>query len=772
MEKNAIKLEFNKIIEKVARNAVSKSVKEQILMLQFLQNNKEIEREILKNTEANNLLMEFGVIDFAENYDCKSIFSGLLKLRPLNVKDLLQLKFFFETAKVGFNYFNQTKTNFNYTVLIEFFAKLFLPAKELSKLNETIDENGEFLDSASPRLGKIRKEIKSLSENSKKRIYELKKIYSPFLTDEQVIFKSGFWCLVVSVVYKRKIKGNVVDTSNSGQSIYVEPGEMQQFRFKLSELRNEEEKEKEKILKQLMDFLLIDLNKYIEAQNALLKLDYYFACAKFFVKHNCCTPVISKDKSLKLIEARHPLIDENKVVPIDFYIYPNKPLTIITGPNTGGKTASMKTVGLFSLMLKVGFLIPAKEAILPNYSKVFVDIGDEQSLEQNLSTFSSHMVRLISFISDATPDSLVLLDEPGSGTDPLEGQALALAIIKHLLLKNCTLILTTHYPKVKMLQYLENSTTTGVSVCFDIDTLSPTYKLSFNSIGNSNAILIAKRLGMNDKVLKDAEAYLSNQDNKSEELLTNLAANIEKNEQLTNELKYKETLLNSLITQNKEIKEKQEKEFSKRVESVLKVERKKWEDSVSEIETLVKELKEIKAINVKKISEIKQGIKRPENEFDSNVELKIGDLVYVEPIFQDGVIRRIKGDLYFVNIEGNLLKFKKNDLKLKSIVSPKKQSIKPLNQSKKTVSEPFFSPANFEIDLRGKRVHEVENILAKEIDKLILANFTQAKIIHGYGTGAVKNAVYDYIKKHPKIKSHRFGGEFEGQMGVTIIYLK
>ncbi len=772
MEKNAIKLEFNKIIEKVARNAVSKSVKEQILTMPFLQSNNEIEKEILKNTEATSALKEFGVIDFAENYDCKSIFFGLLKLRPLNVKDLLQLKFFFETIKVGFNYFNQTKSNFNYTALIEFFIKLFLPTKELSKLNETIDENGEFLDSASLRLGKIRKEIKTLNENSKKRIDELKKIYSPFLTDEQVIYKSGFWCLVVSVVYKRKIKGNVVDTSNSGQSIYIEPAEMQQFRFRLSELQNEEEKEKEKILKQLMDFLLIDLNKYIDAQNALLKLDYYFACAKFFVKQNCCVPVISKDKSLKLIEARHPLIDENKVVPIDFYIYPNKPLTIITGPNTGGKTASMKTVGLFSLMLKVGFLIPAKEAILPNYSKVFVDIGDEQSLEQNLSTFSSHMVRLISFISDATQDSLVLLDEPGSGTDPLEGQALALAIIKHLLLKNCTLILTTHYPKVKMLQYLENSTTTGVSVCFDIDSLSPTYKLSFNSIGNSNAILIAKRLGMNEKVLKDAEAYLSNQDNKSEELLTSLAANIEKNGQLTKELKEKETLLNSLITQNMEIKDKQGKEFSTRVESVLKVERKKWEDSVSEVEALIKELKDIKAINVKKISEIKQGIKRPESEFDNNVELKIGDLVYVGPIFQDGVIKRIKDDLYFVDIEGNLLKFKKNDLKLRSIVSPKKHTIKPTTLTKKTVSEPFFSPANFEIDLRGKRAHEVETILAKEIDKLILANFTQAKIIHGYGTGAVKNAVYAYIKKHPKIKSHRFGGEFEGQMGVTIIYLK
>lgn len=772
MEKNAIKLEFNKIIEKVARNAVSKTVKEQILTLSFLQTNKEIEKEILKNSEATNALKEFGVIDFAENYDCKSIFSGLLKLRPLNIKDLLQLKFFFETTKVGFNYFNQTKANFKYTALLEFFVKLFLPTKELSKLSETIDESGEFLDSASLKLGKIRKEIKTLKENSKKRIYELKKTYLPFLTDEQVIFKSGFWCLVVSVVYKRKIKGNVVDTSNSGQSIYIEPAEMQQFRFRLSELQNEEEKEKEKILKQLMDFLLIDLNKYIEAQDALLKLDYYFACAKFFVKQNCFTPVISKDRSLKIIEGRHPLIDENKVVPIDFYIYPNKPLTIITGPNTGGKTASMKTVGLFSLMLKAGFLIPAKEAVLPNYSKVFVDIGDEQSLEQNLSTFSSHMVRLISFISDATPDSLVLLDEPGSGTDPLEGQALALAIIKHLLYKNCTLILTTHYPKVKMLQYLENATTTGVSVCFDIDSLSPTYKLAFNSIGNSNAILIAKRLGMNEKVLKDATVYLSNQDSKSEELLANLTANIEQNEQLTRELQDKETLLNSLITQNKEIKEKQDNEFNTRLESILKVERKKWENSVSEIESIIKELKEIKAISVKKISEIKQGIKKPEGEFDSNVELKIGDLVYVVPIFQDGVIRRIKGDFYFVDIEGNLLKFKKNDLKLKSIVSPKKQTIKSTNLNKKTTSESFFSPANFEIDLRGKRAHEVEIILSEEIDKLILANFTQAKIIHGYGTGAVKNAVYDYIKKHPKIKSHRFGGEFEGQMGVTIIYLK
>ena len=737
-----------------------------------MQTNKEIEKEILKNSEATNALKEFGVIDFAENYDCKSIFSGLLKLRPLNIKDLLQLKFFFETTKVGFNYFNQTKANFKYTALLEFFVKLFLPTKELSKLSETIDESGEFLDSASLKLGKIRKEMKTLKENSKKRIYELKKIYLPFLTDEQVIFKSGFWCLVVSVVYKRKIKGNVVDTSNSGQSIYIEPAEMQQSRFRLSELQNEEEKEKEKILKQLMDFLLIDLNKYIEAQDALLKLDYYFACAKFFVKQNCFTPVISKDRSLKIIEGRHPLIDENKVVPIDFYIYPNKPLTIITGPNTGGKTASMKTVGLFSLMLKAGFLIPAKEAVLPNYSKVFVDIGDEQSLEQNLSTFSSHMVRLISFISDATPDSLVLLDEPGSGTDPLEGQALALAIIKHLLYKNCTLILTTHYPKVKMLQYLENATTTGVSVCFDIDSLSPTYKLAFNSIGNSNAILIAKRLGMNEKVLKDATVYLSNQDSKSEELLANLTANIEQNEQLTRELQDKETLLNSLITQNKEIQEKQDNEFNTRLESILKVERKKWENSVSEIESIIKELKEIKAISVKKISEIKQGIKKPEGEFDSNVELKIGDLVYVVPIFQDGVIRRIKGDFYFVDIEGNLLKFKKNDLKLKSIVSPKKQTIKSTNLNKKTTSESFFSPANFEIDLRGKRAHEVEIILSEEIDKLILANFTQAKIIHGYGTGAVKNAVYDYIKKHPKIKSHRFGGEFEGQMGVTIIYLK
>lgn len=772
MDKNALKLEFNKIIEKIARFAVSKSVKSKILALSFLTNKKEIEQEIFKNSEATTILKDFGLVDFAENYDCKNIFYDLLKLRPLNVADLLQLKFFFETVKIAFNYFNQTKTNFTYNALLGFFSKLFSPNKELDKLISTIDENGEFLDSASPKLSKIRKEIKTLKENSKKRIEELKKIYSPFLTDEQVLFKSGYWCLVVSIVYKRKIKGSVVDTSNSGQSIYIEPTEMQQFRFRLSELENEEEKEKEKILKYIMDFLLIDLNKYISAQNALLELDYYFACARFFSEQNCCRPIISDNKSLSLIEARHPLIDKNKVVPIDFHIYENKPLTIITGPNTGGKTASMKTIGLFSLMLKAGFLIPAKEAILPIYSNVFVDIGDEQSLEQNLSTFSSHMVRLISFIQETTTDSLVLLDEPGSGTDPVEGQALALAIIKHLLAKNCTLILTTHYPKVKMLQYLNQENTTGVSVCFDINTLSPTYELAFNSIGNSNALLIAKRLGMNETVLKDAKANLSNQDNTSEKLLANLANNIEKNEQLKKELLEKEILLNRLITQNNSIKEKQEKEFTSRVESVLKLEREKWENSVNEVESLIKELKEIKAINVKKISEIKQGISRPESSFDRNIELQIGDSVYVEPIFQDGVIRRIKEDVYFVDIEGNLLKFQKNDLRLKSIVSEKKQKNKATVQKKQKINEPAFSPANFEIDLRGKRAHEVENILSKEIDKLMLANYSQAKIIHGYGSGAVKAAVYEYIKKHPEIKNHRFGGEYEGQMGVTIIYLK
>ena len=772
MDKNALKLEFNKIIEKIARFAISKSVKNKILALSFLTNKKNIEKEILKNSEATTILKDFGLIDFAENYDCKNIFDGLLKLRSLNVADILQLRFFFETVKIAFNYFNQTKTNFAYNALHGFFSKLFLPNKELDKLISTIDENGEFLDSASPKLSKIRKEIKTLKDNSKKRIDELKKIYSPFLTEEQVLFKSGYWCLVVSIVYKRKIKGSVVDTSNSGQSFYIEPAEMQQFRFRLSELENEEEKEKGKILKQIMDFLLIDLNKYISAQNALLELDYYFACARFFSEQNCCRPIISDNKSLTLIEARHPLIDKNKVVPIDFYIYENKLLTIITGPNTGGKTASMKTVGLFSLMLKAGFLIPAKEAILPIYSNVFVDIGDEQSLEQNLSTFSSHMVRLISFIQETTTESLVLLDEPGSGTDPVEGQALALAIIKHLLAKNCTLILTTHYPKVKMLQYLNQENTTGVSVCFDINTLSPTYELAFNSIGNSNALLIAKRLGMNETVLKDAEANLSNQDNASEKLLANLANNIEKNEHLKKELLEKEILLNSLITQNNNIKEKQEKEFTSRVESVLKSEREKWEKSVNEVESLIKELKEIKAINVKKISEIKQGINRPESSFDSSIELKIGDSVYVEPIFQDGVIRRIKEDIYFVDIEGNLLKFQKNDLRLKSIVSEKKQKNKAPVQKKQKINEPTFSPANFEIDLRGKRAHEVENILSKEIDKLMLANYSQAKIIHGYGSGAVKAAVYEYIKKHPEIKNHRFGGEYEGQMGVTIIYLK
>ncbi len=772
MDKNALKLEFNKIIEKIARFAISKSVKSKVLTLSFLTNKKEIEQEIFKNSEATAILKDFGLVNFAENYDCKNIFYGLLKLRPLNVADLLQLKFFFETVKIAFNYFNQTKTNFTYNALLGFFSKLFSPNKELDKLISTIDENGEFLDSASPKLSKIRKEIKTLKENSKKRIEELKKFYSPFLTDEQVLFKSGYWCLVVSIVYKRKIKGSVVDTSNSGQSIYIEPTEMQQFRFRLSELENEEEKEKEKILKYIMDFLLIDLNKYISAQNALLELDYYFACARFFSEQNCCRPIISDNKSLSLIEARHPLIDKNKVVPIDFHIYENKPLTIITGPNTGGKTASMKTIGLFSLMLKAGFLIPAKEAILPIYSNVFVDIGDEQSLEQNLSTFSSHMVRLISFIQETTTDSLVLLDEPGSGTDPVEGQALALAIIKHLLAKNCTLILTTHYPKVKMLQYLNQENTTGVSVCFDINTLSPTYELAFNSIGNSNALLIAKRLGMNETVLKDAKANLSNQDNTSEKLLANLANNIEKNEQLKKELLEKEILLNRLITQNNSIKEKQEKEFTSRVESVLKLEREKWENSVNEVESLIKELKEIKAINVKKISEIKQGISRPESSFDRNIELQIGDSVYVEPIFQDGVIRRIKEDVYFVDIEGNLLKFQKNDLRLKSIVSEKKQKNKATVQKKQKINEPAFSPANFEIDLRGKRAHEVENILSKEIDKLMLANYSQAKIIHGYGSGAVKAAVYEYIKKHPEIKNHRFGGEYEGQMGVTIIYLK
>lgn len=764
-------VEFDQIRQLVSNYTYSLKAKNELLNLVPETEFFSVLEMVNKTDELLKVIAQYGSIPFLENFDNNLLLNLKQVERIYSIEELLYLKLFLKMSIDIKQYLESVSKEFKFKHLSE-----IIELNSFNKLyeifNETFNDYGEIYDDATKELKEIRQKIRNLELNLTKRLNDLIKKQAEYLNDSKIVIRNGRSCLAVKDTYKNKIKGVIHDISASKQTIFIEPEVSLQINADIELNKLLEQKEIQKILTHLTKLVNEDFDSLLINYNKLIKLDIIHAKAKYSLNTDGIKPNLNNKGFINLINAKHPLIPKDEVVPISLNLDENESTLLITGPNTGGKTVTLKTVGLLTLMIQSGILVPLKEdSSLAIFDNIFVDIGDEQSIENSLSTFSSHITKIISFINNLTNNSLVLLDELGSGTDPNEGVALAIAIIEELQKKDIRLIVTSHFSELKTYAY-EKANIKLASVAFDIKTLKPLYHLEHGIIGQSHARLIAERLGMKKDVINHANNLFMQRETELAKIIDKLS--LEKqalNEEQKRIKKLEEKYLNELTNLNK-TKEKLINEQNQTLEKIKEEEIKKWEEKVKEVNEIIKIIEEEKNVKPHHVADLKGSINIGINNevIKDEEELKKGDQVFIIPYQQYGYIINIENNKYIVKFGNFELEFKNKDLTKVEAKNEVKPKIKPKKQQ--VPNHDYDKSAKLEVDLRGLRFEEVKEVLDKSIDKALLSNIRSLTIIHGFGTGALKKAVDQYIKKSSLIKSHRGGREGEGLGGVTIITLK
>jgi len=767
-------LELNKIIAFIEKEAVTLNGKREILELTPFNDINKIRELLLETEQMRKIIIAYSDIPFPVGPEIKESLKRAELGASVTLQEIIDIRNFLEGVNNILRFFAFLKSEkIDYTILLPYLN--LLPLDSLVETIKTqISDEGTVLDSASDILKEIRKALKREENSLREKINELLIKNSSILSESLIVVRNNRFCLPVKIESKNSLKGVIHDESSSGQTVYIEPAQTYEINIRIQSLKEKENREIARIIAALSALIALNVDDIYFNITNVTTLDCISAKAKYAVKNNFFMPNITDKKFLQLYKARHPLLKKETAVPLDITIGGNYRGIIVTGPNTGGKTVSLKTVGLLSLMAQTGILIPAEEnSILPVFDAIFSDIGDEQSIEQSLSTFSSHLAKIIKIIEGADNNSLVLLDELGSGTDPKEGAGLAKAIIDHFINSGAFLIATTHYPDLKEYAF-STENVINASMEFDHLTFAPLYRLITGISGKSNAIEIARRLGLKADILKSAEENLKINDDKAANLIAKLESHghqiqEEKIEAEKNRLKFEE-----LKTEY----ERKIHDLNNREEAILKkaeTEGEKYLLKIKEDATvLINELDEIKKsaeLKEPQLAQIKHQLKEMgKKELKSTSEqipISLGDTVLILQYQKEGIVTKISKGSYTVRF-GNLeFNYKENEIRFirKTI---KKEKAKNKAFTNLDVSRDL----KLALDLRGFRFEDVRDEMEKFIDKAIFNNMTQVSIIHGFGTGAVRKAVQEYLKKSPYIKSTRLGGQGEGLAGVTIAYLK
>ena len=766
-------LEMDKILSKVVSYAKSETIRSQIANLTPMTVLNSVTKSLDETMDMTTLILRAGLIPFLENYDIHQLFGYASKKRTFSIQELLYVRLFLLLERDIIRYFKQlSHLKISALSLTSYFSEMHSHLSLLEYIDSKLDPDGQILDDATSQLFKLRREKSRLDKQLQEKLNKLMNDYSSYLNELVIVIRNDRFCLPVKGTFKNKIKGVVHDVSASMQTIYIEPESSRQITAKLEELKILEKKEIQKIVAELSEEVHLS-NDTLESNLALmLTLDFISSKAQYALEIDAVKPLVNKDGNICLNNARHPLLEIEKAVPISLDLNKKRRILLITGPNTGGKTVALKTVGLLTLMTQCGLLIPANETSnIAIFDQVFADIGDEQSISQSLSTFSSHLTKIIKMIENVEKNALVLLDELGSGTDPNEGVSLAIAILNEFKTKDIRMMVTTHYSELKSYAYEQENMITA-SVAFDKKTLKPLYFLQMGTTGSSHAFLIARRLGLKESVVLDAtKVYEGRQ--------TDLAKVMEK---LNDEMLYIQRQKEKLATEIFEgKKEKNEYKLAKNnlliqqdkiIESISIKEEKKWSILKEEAKEIISELQKKNELSKPEIASLKYKLNQAANEkvVSSYADaLKIGDDVFILPYQQYGKITAFKNEKYRVVFGQFKLDFNEYDLRKDAV---KKEKTKNKKYKKTNIGTIPKKDAKIELDLRGYRYDEVYEAMEQAIDRLLLSNMTDLRIIHGFGSGAVRKAVYDYIKSSPYISSHRFGGEGEGLNGVTIITLK
>ena len=793
MNEKALKtLEYNKIIDKLVTFAGSELGREKCKSLLPVTDLSEIRRSQHETSDALTRVLRKGSLSFSGLKDIRASIMRLEVGSVLGMGELLQVSSVLNVA-LRVKSYGRSEGSEEETA-IDSLTERFSLLEPLSPLNNEIKRcilsEEEMSDDASPTLRHIRRSIKLTNDRVREQLNTIVNASSnqTMLQENIVTMRNGRYCLPVKAEYKSQFNGMVHDQSSSGSTLFIEPMAVVKLNNELRELAVKENDEIERILAELSNQAGEYCQELKDDITILTELDFIFAKASLSKGMRASEPVFNDKGYINIKKGRHPLIDSKKVVPIDIHMGKDFNLLIVTGPNTGGKTVSLKTVGLFTLMGQAGLHIPAFDGSeLGVFEEVYADIGDEQSIEQSLSTFSSHMVNTVSIIKQANYRSLVLFDELGAGTDPTEGAALAMSILSYLHKRQIRTMATTHYSELKIFAL----STEGVeNACceFDVETLRPTYRLLIGIPGKSNAFAISSKLGLPDYIITDAKERIGEKDQSFEDVISDLEKSRVTMEKDQEEIaRYKEEverLKKKLEQKNERIDEAKDKILRRANEEAREIiqEAKDFADeSIRKYNKWMKDSSMNKEME-KQRSELRDKLNSTESKLalkgqkakkqHKASDFKIGDAVRVLSMNLNGTVSSLpndKGDLF---VQMGILRSQVNIKNLELIDEP---VITGPNMKKtgsgqiKMAKTAYISP---ELNLIGKLVDEALPILDKYLDDAYLAHLPQVTIIHGRGTGALRNAVHNHLKKTKYVKSYRVGGFGEGDHGVTIVEFK
>ncbi len=779
MNKSDKTLEFDKILKQLIPYASCSLGKEAIDEIEISNDMHSIQSLLDETDEALHLLYRMGEIPLGGITDIRAYVKRAKIGGVLAISDLVQIADFIYGIYQMKLYLEKVEDEkISCQIISDYINQLIYLNPLRKEIEASIDINGRIIDDATPRLKEIRTKIKVMEHRIKDKMNQILNTKRDYLTDSIVTIRNDRYVVPVKVEFKNTFRGIIHDTSQSGNTVYIEPKTVVEMNNKVNSLIHDEKEEIQKILRLLTERVAEDSDALIVNSQLVKSLDFIFAKAKYARDIEAVKPVINEEGKIKIYKGRHPLISKDEVVPNDIFLGEEYHTMIITGPNTGGKTVTLKTLGLFTLMMQSGLLIPANEqSELAVFDNIFADIGDEQSIEQSLSTFSSHMKNIIHITDHITVNSLVLLDELGAGTDPKEGAALAVSLLDYLNKRGSRIIATTHYSELKTYAY-NSSHVINASVEFDIETLQPTYKLLIGIPGRSNALDISRRLGLNESIIENATDKLETEKTDVSKLIIQLENQGLYLDKLINE---NETLKKNLIKEkdqyenyNKEMEQKKEQLYSKARQEAFAVV-KKAQKEADEIINELKELKRTKQANYKEheIIDIKSQLdaskyyKEEKKESTTYEKLQPGNKVRVLTLNRTGeLVEKVNESEWMVQIGILSSRIHEKNLEL---IEEKNAHDKKEKSSQNKVKIVKQKQSFLELDLRGLRYEDAMIKLDKFIDSALLNHYHQVSIIHGHGTGALRKGVQNYLKKSPHVKNYRFGGDGEGGVGVTVV---
>lgn len=789
MNNNLEKLEYFEILENLSTHCITFLGKQKANNLRPCHSKENVEKLLQETLEASNLITRNSAPSF---YEVQNITTELKILEGngvLSCASLLELARIFKLSYELKDYLNRDFLDLNdYPILSNLFNALYSNKNVVETIFNCIIDETTLDDKASSNLQKIRKQQRNIEQDIRKQLNSMihSSKYSKYIQEPIVTQRNRRFVIPIKEEYRSLVKGFVHDISNAGSTVFIEPISVFELNNELASLKVEEEIEIEKILQKLSALFYPYVNELQNDLELIGDLDFIFAKAKFSKILHATTPIINDKKEFCIKNARHPLIDSNQVVPISIELGKDFSTLLITGPNTGGKTVVLKTVGLLTLMALSGLNIPADDgSSIYVFDHIFADIGDDQSISESLSTFSSHMLNIVKILENATANSLILVDELGSGTDPVEGANIAISILDYFLKKSCLTIATTHYQELKHYALITDGFE-NASVEFDLKTLKPTYRLLIGIPGKSNAFEISKNLGLDNDIIEHAKSLMSSEQINLEDLLKSIYDNklsIEKEKQeIDNKLKNIDLLEKELLNK-KETFEKNKKDLMQNARTQA---RNILLDAKEEASQIIHELNKLSTQDIKTSENLRnrlnQDIKNlsftttttTQNSFNNNAnslskkEIKPNMEVFVRSLGQNATVISHVSKSNEVQVQIGLIKtsIPISDLEKATNKTNKKTSISHYPSVSKTKS------VKSEINVIGYNVEEAVFVVDKFLDDCALAKLKTARIIHGKGTGKLKNGIHQFLKTNPHVRSFRMGTYGEGEMGVTVVELK